>query len=368
MKIVFLVSSLGSGGAERVAASLCNAWALREDVVTLVSTFSGGGAAFYSLHERVELLSLAQIVGGSDGSGKQYLARLRALRKIIRERRPDVVVSFLPNVNIAALAATAFSGVPCIVCERSDPSIQPIGWIWRALCHVLYRFADLLTVQTQAVATSIHHVYGGLKRVAVVPNPLPMDLLRWQARDSHAERKVLLSLGRLVVDKRVDLIIESFAKLAPQFPDWDLHIYGEGPEHATLKGRIDALDMRSRVHLQGLASEPWRVMANANVFVMASGYEGFPNALLEAMGVGLPCVSTDCPSGPREITRKGKDALLVAPADGEGMCAALAQLMGDADLRMTLGQQARNSVVDRYSLESVLETWDRLFEQVGVRA
>lgn len=367
MRIVFLVSSLGTGGAERVATTLCSAWAARGDSVTLVPTFSGGGEPFYALHEKIELIYLAQKVVGAKGGGKNYLGRLHALRQIIRERNPDVVVSFLPNVNVAALAATAFSGVPCIVCERSDPSIQPIGWLWRAVCRVVYRFANLVTVQTQAVATSIHHVYGGLKRVAVVPNPLPVDLMHWQARGSRTERKILLSLGRLVVEKQVGLVIESFAQLAPLFPDWDLHIYGEGPVRDALQGRIDALGLRDRVQLQGRASEPWRVMADADVFVMASRYEGFPNALLEAMGVGLPCVTTDCPSGPREITRDGKDALLVGAADGEGLLAALTRLMGDADLRIALGEQARTSVADRYALNSVLSTWDSLFAQVGAR-
>lgn len=366
MNIIFLISSLSSGGAERVASTLCNDWAARGDTVTLVPTFSGGGQPFYALDEKIELLYLSGLVGPASGRGnKRYLARLRALRQLVRERRPDVVVSFLPNVNIAALAATAFSGVPCIVCERSDPSVQAIGAVWRAACKLFYRYADLVSVQTLAVAAGIHKVYGGLGNVSVVPNPLPGDLVRWQADlAAPRARRSLLSMGRLSEEKRVDHIIDAFATLAPQFPEWDLHIYGDGPERTALESRIERLGLQGRAQLLGRSSEPWPVMAGADAFVMASRYEGFPNALLEAMGVGLPCVAADCPSGPREISCDGRDAMLFKPGDVVGLSDALARLLSDEGRRVTLGRRARDSVLERYSLAAVRETWDGLFAAV----
>lgn len=365
MRIVFLISSLNSGGAERVATTLCNAWVARHDSVTLVPTFSGGGDHFYALNERVELTYLSSLVPLRAGSGKRYVARLLALRRLIRERKPDVVISFLPNVNIAALAATAFTGVPCIVCERSDPSNRPLGLIWRMACRSLYRFADLVAVQTKAVASSIHKVYGGLRRVAVVPNPLPQDLLQISSCDSPSnQRYTLLSLGRLSKEKQVGQIIESFATLAVKFPLWDLHIYGEGPARDELSARIEALGLQQRILLKGRTSEPWKVMARADAFVMNSRYEGFPNALLEAMGVGLPCVSSDCSSGPSEISANGQYALLFEPGDQVGLAAALAQVMADEGLRARLGRQARESVIERYSLSAVLRIWDEFFSTV----
>jgi glycosyltransferase involved in cell wall biosynthesis len=319
------------------------------------------------LHPGIDLIYLSERVKVVSGGGKRYGARLQALRRIVKEKRPDVVVSFLPNVNIAALAATAFSGVPCIACERSDPSTQPIGWVWKTACKWFYRYADCVTVQTEAVHTSIHQVYSGLKRLAVVPNPLPEDILGWQARQlehDNSGRKTLLSLGRLSEEKQVDRIITAFAELAPRFPDWDLAIYGDGPLRPALAAQIAHLGLTQRAFLRGRTHAPWQVMSQADAFVMASRYEGFPNALLEAMGVGLPCVSTDCPSGPREMSRGGIDALLVGVNDPDALHGALAQLMGDGALRRHLGRTARASVASRYALKAVLNVWDDLFAKV----
>jgi GalNAc-alpha-(1->4)-GalNAc-alpha-(1->3)-diNAcBac-PP-undecaprenol alpha-1,4-N-acetyl-D-galactosaminyltransferase len=366
MKLLFLTSSLGFGGAERVASTLANAWAARGDQVTLVPTFSGGGKPFYRINESVELLHLTQLSSIAPRSGKQYLSRLMALRRLVNERRPDVVVSFLPNVNIAALLATAFAGVPCVVCERSDPTQRQLEMKWRLACKLLYRLADSVVVQTESVAQSIGMLYGGLRKVAVIPNPIPEELMRWQAgANNTAPRRVLLSMGRLVELKQVRHIISAFDCLHEDCPEWDLHIYGDGPLAKQLRRQIEQAGLTGRIFVKGNTSEPWAVMAQADAFVMASAYEGFPNALLEAMAVGLPCVATDCRSGPRELSRDGVDALLARPNDEADLRNSMRRLMCDSTLRNDLGIRARGSVVERYSLPTILAAWDAVFSAVG---
>jgi GalNAc-alpha-(1->4)-GalNAc-alpha-(1->3)-diNAcBac-PP-undecaprenol alpha-1,4-N-acetyl-D-galactosaminyltransferase len=373
MKIVFLLSSLGSGGAERVASTLSNAWVERGNQVTLVPTFSGGGAPFYQLDARVEVRYLAQEVGiaGASGRGKKYLQRLIALRRLIRECNPDVVLSFLPSVNIAALAATAFTRIPCIVSERNDPSIEPIGRFWSLACRLLYRFADAVTVQSAHVAKLIVEIYPGLQRVAVMPNPLPAVLLAQASSRSGDEsqstpsHKVLLSVGRLVSQKRTDLIIDAFAQLAPMFPNWVLHLVGDGPLRGTLQVKIDSTGLPpERICLLGRSNDPWVLMAQADAFVLASDYEGFPNALLEAVALGLPSVSTDCGGGVQDISEQGTVVRLVPTGDSAQLQLALSEVMSDPDLRLRLGRDAATSVRRRFSLETVLVLWDALFVQV----
>lgn len=363
MKILFLVSSLGSGGAERVATTLCNAWSARGDLVTLIPTYSGGGVPFYPLLEKVELVSLADVAGVGPKNLRSYARRGLALRRLIRERKPDIIISFLPNVNVAAILSTVFMAPPLIVCERNDPSTRPKLEFWELACKLTYRFADMLTVQTEAVAAKAKSLYPGVEKLRVIPNPLPDGVLQHMATVPSL-RHTLLSVGRLVDQKQVDKLVAAFAELAPCFPDWDLHVYGDGPLRSMLAEQIKKSKMEGRVILKGKTMEPWQAMSEADAFAMTSKHEGFPNALLEAMGIGLACIATDCPSGPREITRNGRDALLIPPNDHHALMQALARIMGDAALRETLSRRARESVSSRFALDTVLAAWDRLFEEV----
>jgi len=366
MKIILLTSSLGSGGAERVATTLCDAWVARGYQVTLIPTFSGGGQPFYKSSDEVKLIYLADVVGINRKTLIGYLKRLFALRRIIKDRQPDVIISFLPNVNVATIIATAFLRTPLIICERRDPSSQSCTKLWELACRKLYRYSDMVTVQTESVAEKILHNYPGLKKVRYIPNPLPEGVIEVLKNRLFGERKILLSLGRFSAEKQVRLIIDAFAEIAPRLDNWDLHIYGDGPLKIEIEEQIINLGLRERIILKGHTTSPWRVMAEADAFVMASKYEGFPNALLESMGVGLPCVAFDCPSGPREITDNGKYAMLVNLNDQNDFVKALEKIMSDDVFSVELGKQARVSIVSRYRLSKVLDRWDQLFRELGV--
>ncbi|TCS34317.1 glycosyltransferase involved in cell wall biosynthesis [Paucimonas lemoignei] len=364
MKIIILTSSLALGGTERVVASLCNEWAARGDDVTLILTYSGGAKLFYPLSERTELINLADVVGVKNLGVLTYAQRLYALRRLLVERDADVIVSFLPNVNVSTIISSAFLKTPLIICERSYPLVIPRFHILNVLRKRTYRYADMLTVQTDSIADKFRKHYPGLKAVRTIPNALPEEIATYK-KSSMSERKILLSLGRLAPEKQLDKLLNTFSLIAPMFPDWDLHIYGDGPMKSSLDQQIRDAGLQSRAFLKGPTSKPWEVMAGADAFVMVSQYEGFPNALLEAMGIGLPCAVFDCPTGPREITRDGKDALLVPLNDYEGLRGALTTLMGNEQLRSDLGAQARDSVYGRFSHAQVMAQWDQLFKQVG---
>lgn len=369
MKILFLTSSLSAGGAERVASTLCNAWSERGYCVLLVPTFSGGGEPFYPLSPSVNLVYLAHVVKGSAKGGLGYLKRLLALRALIKRERPDVVISFLPNVNIFALLSSILIDVPILCCERSDPLAQPLPVFWRVACFLFYRFSTALVVQTESVDEKIKGCFPGLRKTFVIANPLPSEVISFTSRYSVSEgRRVLLSIGRLSSEKQIDCIIRAFSECAARFVDWDLHVYGDGPSRSDLVALAERLGLQGRVFFRGKTTTPFEVMSRADAFVLASRYEGFPNALLEAMGVGLPCISFDCPSGPREMSRNGADALLVPLDDMEALTRSFAKIMEDHLFRFALGGQARASVCARYSLTAVLLRWDQLFHEVKVSA
>lgn len=366
MKILFVLSSLHAGGAERVAATLTNAWVGRGDEVTLVATFSGKGTCFYPISEKARIVFLADLVASMKRSFINRLQRLVALRRLLVSERPHVVVSFLPDVNVASVIASLGLRIPVIVCERTDPIASQKSLCLQLATYFAYRNARMLSVQTQAVAMRMHAAFPLLKQPHVVPNPIPEELRQHQHALPLGERRRLVAVGRLAEDKQFDLLIEMFSTLAPQWHTWDLVIYGEGKLRQQLESQIQTLGMTGRVTLAGVRKTVWEEMAQSDVFVMTSRLEGFPNVLLEAMALGLPCVVFDCPSGPYEITRNGKDAMLVALNDLQGLAAALTKVMGDAPFRMALGKRARASVVRRFSLSAVLEKWDQLFKEIGV--
>lgn len=365
MRIFLLVSSMEGGGAERVAATLANAWAERGEEVTIVATFSRGGGCRYPLGPNVRFVRLVDISVGWPMAYPSRLVRLRVLRHLIVTERPDVVVSLLTNVNVAGILATRGLDIPVVVSERIHPLATP--WGRRVLRRLTYPMADVVVVQTEEAARAIRRLVGRAP-VAVLPNPLPAEL---QARDPRgrcnpASRHRLVGMGRLERQKGFDLLIRIFYRLAQEFPDWDLWIWGEGSQRRALEAQVVKLGLEPRVFLPGWTSEPWDELERADVFVLPSRWEGFPNALLEAMALGVPCVAYDCPAGPREITRGGQDAMLVPAEDELAMEDALRTLMTNEALRTDLGARGAVSVRERYALPRVITMWDELFRTVGV--
>jgi glycosyltransferase involved in cell wall biosynthesis len=361
VKIALLVSSMHSGGAERVAATLCNAWARRGDEVTLVATYSGRGECHYPLADGVRLVYLADLAGGSRGAVLGYGARLLALRRLLRRQGPDVVVSFLTNVNINAILATRGLGIPLIVCERTDPlASADHSTLTRLACRLLYPLADIVTVQTESVADRLRAYIPKARRIDVVPNPVSDALLDVRRAECRRPRRRLLAIGRLSPEKQFNQLIDVYAGLAGAHPDVDLWIWGEGPLRRELEGQVDRLGLRGRVFLPGRTESPWAEMARGEIVVLTSAYEGFPNVMLEAMAIGLPCVAYDCPSGPRELSRDGQVARLVPLNDRNGLRNAIVALLDDAVLRRQLGAAAAASARRHYRLDAIVARWDRL--------
>lgn len=367
MKILFLTSSMQGGGAERVAALLVNGWVGKGNNVVLMPTFSERGDSAYPLEPSVELTFLSDLCSPAAGR----VERLMGLRKFIRTFQPDVVVSFLPHVNIAAILAAIGLKVPVIACERTyPPAVQPpISLVYRVLRRLVYQHASVLVGQTEATANWLRLRAGKRTSIATVPNPVVLPLpsktpIIDPDQVIDPRQKLILWAGRIDDAKRGSLLIEAFKTIVASADDWDVCMLGSGPLHETLCKKVADLNLEDRIFLPGFAGNLADWYRRADVYVMTSSFEGFPNTLLEALAHGVPSVAFDVLTGPRDLSDQGRRLILLPDSNHVVRLAdALSTLLNDPELRRRLSVDG-SEVTVTYSEKAVFSLWEELFELV----
>ncbi|MBN2139775.1 MAG: glycosyltransferase family 4 protein [Desulfovibrionaceae bacterium] len=363
MNIALAISRLGPGGAERVASTLANAWARAGDRVDILTLEQAGIEPFFELDPLVRLhaLGLAGRSAGLLSAAANNLRRVFALRRALMEIGPDVVVGFVDATNVLVLLACLGLGLPVVACERTDPAVHDPGRVWSLLRRTLYPRAAAVVVQTAAAARGLP---SGLRaRLEIMPNPVLVPS-RVPGPCPHFPRPLVMGLGRLTREKGFDLLLRAFALVAAERPDWSLALVGDGPDREGLEALRDELGLGGRVLFSGWLADVGGCLAQADVFALPSRYEGFPNALCEAMALGLAVVAADCPSGPAEIVVDGRNGLLVPAGDPEALAEALARLMDDEALRRALAAAAPE-ILERFGLERTLSRWNSLLGRVA---
>ncbi|MCB2188349.1 MAG: glycosyltransferase family 4 protein [Deltaproteobacteria bacterium] len=342
-----------------MVVTLAGYWAGLGREVTLV-TLEGAGGDFYALGPGVRRVALA--VSGETRSPWQALAanvgRVRALGRALAGARPQVVISHVDRTNVLTLLAARGLGVPVVVTEHTDPARYSPGRAWEILRRRTYPGAAAVVTVSQAGAEYFRG--WSLRRLAVIPNPVPPAAEGWAA---VAEAPVLAAMGRLAPEKGFDLLLEAFAGLAPRFPEWRLLILGEGPLRSALEAQVARLGLTGRVDLPGADPTPARRLAGAAVFVLPSRLEGFPLSLVEAMSLGLPVVATRSSPGLAEIVTPGQEGLLTPVDDAGALAQALGELMSRPELREAMGRAARRAAL-AYAPPAVGRRWDELLSSL----
>ena len=352
-EVFIVIAALGAGGAERVAAWLAEHLVATGARVTIVAFDRPDDAIYHAFSSELRFVRLGIAAKRKTGLVPPVVRRMAALRRLVADRRPDLVVSMLTKINVVTLCATLGMAVPVVACERNNPARQPAHWLWKAVLGGAYRRATAIVCQTRASIACIPPA--SRKRVRVIPNPVLPAIE--EARQPAP--MTIAGVGRLEAQKGFDLLIDAFAAVAPTHPGWTLDIWGTGPDEAALRTRCDARDIADRVSFRGLSERPGGWIAETGVFVLSSRYEGFPNVLGEAMAAGLPVIAADCDFGPRELVRDGADGLLVAAEDSAALAGALDRLLDDAALRARLSAVAPR-VATRFAPQRVAAEWDSL--------
>jgi glycosyltransferase involved in cell wall biosynthesis len=353
-RVLFLINSLAGGGAERVMCTLLRASQseLRDCQISLL--LLDREAAMYEVPRWIEVQQL--------DCRHSLIRSIWSVWRALRRAKPDLTVSFLTRSNVANIIAGTLLGIPAVISERVNTSSH-LGSgagaaVARRLVKATYPKARRIIAVSQGVADDLHASFGVRgERMAVIANPIDLDAIRAQAEAGEPvpmEDPYAVTMGRLVPNKNFGMLIEAFARSGVA---GKLLILGDGPERDALTRKVEAFGLAGRVVMPGFSDNPFPTLARANVYVSPSNAEGFPNSLLEAMSLGLPVISTNCPSGPSEVLADlpreqvgpgvtfAPHGILVAPNDPDAMAEAL-RAMADPARRQSYAARAPKRAAD----------------------
>lgn len=354
MKILLVIPTLTSGGAERVISDMANYWSSKDYQVSLV-TINPWINDFYNLNKDVNRIPFKYSKPKS-GIINKFLSNIKLiliLRKIIKGNKPDVVLSFLDVTNIITILASLGLKKKIVVSERINPETNPLlNSFWFFLRKLLYKRADLVVAQTKAASTWLDNNCS--IRSKIIPNPV-RKLKKHDVKRSNR----IISIGRLDKQKGHDVLIKSFSKIEKNYSDWSVEIYGEGPEKHELNILIAKLNLQSKIFLKGETHDVEKVLSEAGIFVLASRFEGFPNVLLEAMSLGCPVISTNSKSGPSEIIINNENGYLVNVDDELEMADKISFLIENPNQCEKIGNNA-SKINHIYSQENIMNQWHNL--------
>lgn len=343
-KHLFFIGTLQNGGAERVVSILAGKMAEQGMNVEILTYYDM--PVFYNIHSDVKVTCVEKETG-TKSKGKNLLW----VRKYFKENA-DVLISFLAPFNIFALACNFGTGTPIIVADRNDPTKIPSNTLVRKVRDFLYRFADGIVVQTKKNQSYFSKQVQ--KKSEIIYNPINLGEKAGSALQTAKDKKIV-SVGRLMQQKNQKMLFSAFKNVVEKYPEYQLVIYGEGPMRGMLENYAKELGIEANISLPGSVSDVHDRIKDAEVFVLSSEYEGMPNALIEAMCLGLPVISTKV-SGATDLIIDHKNGLLTELDNQKELENAMLELIGNPTLAEKL---AKNAIELNNSLElnKIMNQW-----------
>lgn len=311
MKIAIATKNMLSGGAERVISQLSGYFVSHGQDCEIITLYKD--EIFYQLDPKV---SVYQIDAPTVNQISDKYTRYRDFRRYIKKSKPDIILSMPEEIGIYVLLTTVGSNIPVIVSERNDPWIMPPKKVTRLLRQLMYPRAKGIIFQTKKASMFFHKDIRA--KSIVLPNPL--DLTRLPEPYKGDRDKVIVSVGRLEPQKNFRLLIDAMVIVQKRHPDYKLIVYGEGNERNSLEAYAGEKLIKNSWEFPGRDDDVLNKIRKMACFVLTSDFEGVPNALIEAVAIGIPSVSTDCkPGGAREIIINKKNGFLVPVGDANAL-------------------------------------------------
>lgn len=333
-RIAFVISNLGGGGAERTVCNLANEFALLGYEVLII--MSSTSVCEYTVADSVKFVKLECLELNKYPALFRRIVRCKIIGDAIKKEMPDVVVAFKTQLNIDVSVALWNKKIPLIVSERSDPSKEFTSKAKEILRKIAYFRPDGFVFQSDGAKNYFSERIQ--KKSCVILNPVSRELPK---RFEGVRDKRIVAVGRLVKLKNFEMLIKAFSEFHKNHSEYSLEIYGKGDMQEQLSKLITEEELSESVKLMGFCTDVNNKVKNAYAFVLSSDYEGLPNALLEAMCMGMTCISTNCPcGGPAMIIDNGVTGILVDVNDGQAVTDALEKITNDPAYAESLGRNA----------------------------
>lgn len=347
MRIMVSNASLSTGGAERVLSILSKSFADSFDTVTFV--LWEGGEVFYPIDSRVEIVSLPELSGK-----KGRIKQMKTFRSLIKQMCPDLLLSFLTPYNMLVLLSTIGMKQKVVVAERTDPKrLLSGGKLGLWLRDGLYRRANGILTQTEYAKSCYDVKFKG--KTAVIFNPVTMNDEQVGMALKTLKEHMFVTAGRLEPVKGQTMMIDAFGAFHKSHPNYRLVIYGEGPMRETLQKQINNLGLQGAVVLAGRSNDLWNKIVNAEAFLLTSEYEGMSNALIEAMCLGLPVISTKV-AGATDLIKDGENGFLIDVHDMDSLTDRMTILADSPEQREQMGRGA-SEIYEQVRQDKICKQW-----------
>lgn len=348
MNVIIVISNKSMGGAQRVSVSLCE-WLNKQNNTS---------ACIVSLSETSNKKYDMSSIKSYDIFKKN---KVKELIKIIKKEKPDLVVSMGVPMSIYTVPACIGTKTKHIISERNDPSHFAGKRIVKIISRFLMKYADGYVFQTND-AKKYYKKLG--KKSSIIPNPI-FGINQMPSTIFKGERaKTIVSVGRLNKQKNFSLLIDAFSNFVLKHPDYKLCIWGEGEERENLEQKILNLKLEKKILLPGNTNDIYEKIYDSCCFVLCSNFEGMPNALMEAMALGLPCISTDCPcGGPRELIFNKENGVLIPINDKIKLSDNMEKIINNPDFSKKIEKGAFD-IRKKYNVDVVCKKWLDFFKEV----